>query len=528
MTPDQTRTHDAEGPHGGHSSVTTYLRIFRRRFPVFLITVLAVLGAAIAATVREDNLYQSSAQVLLREQELAEALGETSGFQDPERMVETQAEIARLPRVANRALRLTDRSERARWLLGRLEVVSSDTSNVLRFRVQHEDPQLASRLADAYAQAYVDYRREIDTRAIRQARADLEPQIQRLEGEPDRADLYESLRDRDQQLATLEALQRSNASVVASGSEAHRIRPRPVLNIGVGLAVGLILGVGLAFLREATDTRIRTVENVLEQLDLPLLGAIPRFTRALQRERLVGLGAPSTPHAESYRMLRVNYDFVNLRWGARTVVVTSATQGEGKSTTVSNLALAHARSGKRVLLVDLDLRRPALDRIFDLEGKAGLVDFMLHSADFSDVVYTVDVGEETGRNGGFLQVIPSGTPLGGAYDTPGAEVLRRIRDELGETYDIMLADSPPLTTVGDALAMTGAAEGVLIVARLGVVSRPQLRAAARSLERSPASTMGVVVVGVESDDSYGYVADYGYYHPADGAATPRGSVARIG
>ena len=158
----------------------------------------------------------------------------------------------------------------------------------------------------------------------------------------------------------MQALQTPAASVVRQADGAVLTQPKTLRNVVLGLVVGLVLGLGLVFLREALETRARTAEEVSARLGgLPLLGRVPEPPRRLRRAgRLVMLEEPASVQAEAFRMLRAKLDFVTLDRDVRTIMVTSALEQEGKSTTVANLAVAFARAGKRVALVDLDLRRP--------------------------------------------------------------------------------------------------------------------------------------------------------------------------
>src|SRR5207248_1374590 len=146
-----------------------------------------------------------------------------------------------------------------------------------------------------------------------------------------------------------------------------------------------VLGIGLAFLWEALDTRVRSAEEIDERLKLPLLGRLPEPAKRLRMEnRLAMVDEPTSAGAEAFRMLRTNVDFANLERGAKTIMVTSAVEGEGKSTTAANLAVAFARSGKRVVLIDLDLRRPFVDKFFTANGHPGVTQVALGMASLEE------------------------------------------------------------------------------------------------------------------------------------------------
>ncbi len=289
--------------------------------------------------------------------------------------------------------------------------------------------------------------------------------------------------------------------------------------------LGIILGLGLAFLRETLDTRVRTAEEVSERLHLPLLARLPAPPRRLAKsDRLVMLDEPTSPDAEAVRMLRTNFDFVNLERDARVVMVTSAVPSEGKSTTAANLAIALARGGRRVTLVDLDLRRPYIARFFDLNGTAGLTQVALGRVELDDAIVSIGLSKgETGKrnhdsNGGnghaklegFLNVLTTGPIPPDAGEFVGTHAVAAIIETLREQNDFVIVDAPPLLHVGDAMALTSRVDGLLLVARLNLLRRPMLRELSRLLHTTPAQPLGFVVTGAESEIGYGYGAGYGY------------------
>ena len=206
----------------------------------------------------------------------------------------------------------------------------------------------------------------------------------------------------------------------------------------LGFVVGLGLGIGLAFLRHALDTRVRTSEEVAERLHLPLLARLPEPPRKLRaKNRLVMLDEPQSANAEPFRILRTNTEFANLEREVRTIMITGAVEQEGKSTTAANLAVSFARAGRKVILVDLDLRRPILHRFFRLENGAGLTDVVLGHATLAQALVPVPITAAKSRkaaqsrNGqeqlvGSIAVLPAGpTP-----PDPGEFVGTRALDEL--------------------------------------------------------------------------------------------------
>jgi len=497
--------------HGEATTLRDYLRVVRRRKWVILQAVVLVPLAATLWAVQQDPVYVASAEVLVTQQNIAQSLTGTdvSGGGPPERALATQARLAEGPEVARRtlaALKITDMT--VTELMIASTVTARKNTDILTFAVRLADPKRAALLASELAREYTLYRSRLDTVSLARARDEVKARIALLDREGKQGSaLYASLLDKEQQLATLEALQTSNASVVREAVNPYKISPRPQRNALLGLALGLVFGLGVAFIWEALDTRVRSTDEIGERLGLSLLARIPEPPRHLQTaNRLVMLAEPNSDAAEAYRILRTNFEFMNLEQGARTVMVTSAVGQEGKSTTIANLAVALARGGRRVILVDLDLRRPILDRFFDLEGRPGVTDVALGRAVLDSM--EADVGDNALR--GSLQVVTSGPLPNNAGEFVDSDGLARILEDLRERADIVLVDAPPLLLVGDAMALSAHVDALIVIARINTMRRPMLGELRRVLDACPAAKLGLVVTGAQLETGYGY--EYGYGH----------------
>ncbi|MCP9487168.1 MAG: Wzz/FepE/Etk N-terminal domain-containing protein [Gaiellaceae bacterium MAG52_C11] len=512
-----------------------YLNILRRRKWMVLQAVVLVPAAAIGFSLSQTRLYEATAEVLLSRQNLATQLTGTPDATlnlQADRVAQTQAGLARVPDVARRVLRKTGVRMTAAEFLESSSVSPQQNADLVEFRVTHRVPRIARQLATAYAQQFTEYRRELDTRALTRARIDVEETLAELAQAGDsRSTLYRSLLEKQQQLETLEALQSSNAFPVRDAEQSEQVQPRPVRNAILGLGLGLVLGLGLAFLWEALDTRVRSAEEIAARLGLPLLARIPQPGRRLQREnRLVML--EDTTGAEPFRMLRTNLEFARLDREIKTIIVTSAVEREGKSTTVANLAVALARAGQRVVLVDLDLRRPYLDRFFDVGGRPGVTQVALGAASLEEALAPIAVNGFDSRGGG-TSVEGYGSQNGHAASRPGSlrvlaagpippdpgefvgthrlgSILRDLRDDA----DVVLIDSPPLLRVGDAMTLSARVDALVVVARMNVVRRHMLRELNRLLETAPAAKLGFVLTGAGGGEAYGYGYGYGYGYTA--------------
>jgi tyrosine-protein kinase len=530
-----------------------YLRVVRRRKWMVVQAAVLLSLAAVAFSLHQQALYEASADVLLSAENVSSAVpGSVSGLsQDPERTTQTQAQVARVPAIVQGALDRVDApGMTVADFLANSSVSSSPTSDILTFAVTNPDSALARQLANAYAQSYSAYRQKSYGDAIERSLTDVDGRLQRLErtaaslqGSGRRARLgaltaygaqYSTLIDQQQTLESMQALQPSVASVLREADGATLTQPKTVRNGVLGLVVGLVLGLGLAFLREALETRVRTTEEVSARLGgLPLLGRLPRPPKRLRRsDKLVMLEDPASAQAEAFRMLRANLDFMTLDRDARTIIITSALEQEGKSTTVANLAVAFARAGKRVVLVDLDLRRPVLARFFDLEGP-GLTQVALGhvplEAALAGIAITdppaprrrLSLRRSGNQNGhvtrellGQLEVLPSGPIPPDPGEFVSSAALGKVMGALRERADVVLVDAPAALHVGDVVSLSSLADGILVVARPTALRRQTLAELKRllSLVRTPA--LGFVATG---EDGEGYAvgsASAAYRSPA--------------
>jgi Mrp family chromosome partitioning ATPase len=511
-------------------TLSGYLRIIRRR--KWAVIQMLLLGPLVALVVslRQTPLYESSAGVLLSLQPAANVTqnGPVTP-EDPARVVQNQAEVARALPVVRRVVRATGNafaSDAA--FLASSHVSTADGVDLLTFSVQHRNPQASVRLANEYAQQFVVYLQNFETSSVTRALAQVKRRIAAMKKDGTRGALYAALQAKRQELETLETLETPAASLVGSATTAEKVKPRVVRNVLLGIGLGLLLGLGTAFLWEALDSRVRSEDEVRELLGLALLGRIRESPKRLA-SRLAMLHAPQSAHAEAFRALRVVLDTVSRRIGAKSIMVTSAVDGEGRSSTVANLAVAQARAGRNVVLVDFDLRYPSLDRLFGLEGRPGLTDVVLGHVALEDALAEVEVGPrfgvnelgrvDAGANGsangrtgttfaGSLRVLTAGPVSPEMRELLVSPVAAELLEQLHEQADVELVDAPPLVTVGDAQALATHVDAVLVVVKFSFVRRRLLNELRRTLDIGAASPLGFVLIESEADEQEAYARFY--------------------
>lgn len=522
------------------SGLGDHLGVLRRHTLLVVAVTVMVTAAAASVTASGGERHKALAEVLLSRQDVANQI---TGLATPSpagefaRITSTQAGIASTPRVARDALALAGVSDMTPdQFLENSGVDVKPNTDILQFTVEDTSPQRAVKLVNGFARAYVDYRRLLDTSPITEARQQAQRRIKALEANGDRkSSLYSALVDKDQQLSTAEALQGANATITRAAETAGQVAPRIRRNIILGVLVGLILGVATAFLTEAFDTRVRSADEVRDGLGIPLLGVISAPSRALREANdLIMLRSPNGPSAEAFRLLRTNLSFANLERQAKTILVTSAVTEEGKSTTVSNLAVTLSRAGAQVILVDLDLRRPTVARLFHLGPHAGITDVALGAVGLDEALQDIDFEIATitdtpfaARDIGTLRVLTGGLAPPDIGEFLGGKALASILKLVRERADFVLIDSPPILGVGDALAVSGSVDAMLVIARIDKLRRTMVRQLNDLLVAAPVPKLGLIATGgSESSLGYGYRYSYGRRDPKEdqvdlGTSPPR-------
>ncbi|PWJ56058.1 capsular exopolysaccharide family [Quadrisphaera granulorum] len=456
--------------------LTDYLRVLRKRWlSIVVLTALALAGAA-AATLAATPEYQAETRLFVRAQGQGSVSDLQQGNNFVQQSVQSYADVARTDIVLGPVISELGLQTTPGRLAQQITAEAPLDTVLINITVTDPSPQQAAQIANAVG-------------------ASLITTVATLEGNGTGT-------------ATPVQLTTTQPAVVPAAPSS----PNAPLNLALGLLVGLAVGVGLAVLRETLDTTVRG-EQDLSQLGLPVLAGMPYDDEAREHP-LVVVDQPRGVRAECFRQLRTNLHFATAASGARSVVVTSSLEGEGKSTTAINLALTMAGAGIRVVLVDADLRRPMVATYLGLEGAAGLTTVLVGQASLDDVLQPW--GDFEG-----LSVLTSGGVPPNPSELLASDHMTKLLHELEQRFDVVLLDGAPLLAVTDSAVLSEVVGGALLVVGSGRARRPQVARALQALSAVEATVLGAVVTmlptkGVDAYQTYAYK-----YQPLDALKTPK-------
>ena len=501
-------------------SLRDYVATIRRhRLVIVLITVVGT-GIGLVPAMFEEPVYSSSSTIQVKAETAQSPFDEAEeSFGARSRELATAVELIRSSTM--RAL-VQERLRPGAPLFHGVSASVAGASEIIVVEVRAPTPSDAADVANAYAEAFVEQRRAsavdalvAQSEELRARARDSSQQIAAIDArladgsvEPSAA---ENLRFERTALAAqvleftgradeleVEAALRRDGTQIVSRARLHLepISPKPLRSAVIGGALGLLAGLGLAALLDIVQDRVGTPAD-LERVDasVPILASIPHHdVGAAVRDG--PLGGPAT---EAYRYLRTSVRYMVADWPTKAIVVTSATAAEGKTTTAVNLARAAAESGARVVFIDADLRRPTAHGSFALSNRVGLSEVLGGQASFAEAVQYVD---DT------LAVLTAGSPTPLAPDLLGSETFTQLIRSVSDQSDLLVIDAPPVLPVADPILVAKAAGQVILVARIGVVRRRELRETLRRLEESGVNVGGFVANDVEGWAGYGDYAAY--------------------
>jgi capsular exopolysaccharide synthesis family protein len=503
------RSADWLRPRVEQQGLQRYVNTIRERIKLIIaVTVLTTL-AAVAYLAVAPKVYEAKTELLVTpvpsDDPALSGLPIIRHSSDPTRDVETAARLIANRQVAERVRK--EVPDAPDPLLGNVTAEPVAQSNLVAVTAKAESGRIAQRVANGFAEQAIKVQTEKLHAALDKAIANLEARVDALpQGEAEAVSPGEvSLRSQLTRLQTLRGGDDPTLSIqsraAAPDTEAS---PKKKLTLIAGVLAGLILGIGGAFALQVLDPRLRREEQLRSLYGLPVLGRIPKegkgSSTALAPERL----SPST--LEAYRTLRAT--LAASRRGSKTetpaILVTSPSPSEGKTTSAINLASSLALAGNSVILIEADLRRPAIGAALGVTTKTGTGSVLLGMADLEDALV------ETNAYGRYLRLLladSSGGASGFMADQLFLPAAGHLVEDAKALADYVIVDSPPLAEVIDALPLAQQVDEVLVVVRLGRTQLTKLQNLGELLARSDIEPVGFAVVGVpDTGDGYYYAS----------------------
>jgi tyrosine-protein kinase len=445
-----------------------YLDILRRRWLAVVIITLTTLALASAVTLALPKKYTATTRLFIAVAgDSVTDLAQGSNF--AEKQMSSYAEVATSPRVLAPVIQQLGLQTTPKKLAESVEATVPVDTVILEIAVTDPNPTRAAQIANAVGQG------------LAEATAELSPKRDGTE--------------------TVKANIIADAQVPDKASS-----PKILQNLGIGLIVGLLVGLGVAVLRHVLDTKVRNENDVRALTDSPILGVVA-YDQEVSSHPVILRDQPLAAPSEAVRRLRTNLQFIDIGHRSKSIVISSSIPGEGKSTIAINLAVSLADAGARVILVDADLRRPSIAEYLGIEGGVGLTTVLIGRAEVEDVV------QPFGKTS--LDLLPSGQIPPNPSELLGSVAMADLLERLSGSYDMVLLDSPPLLPVTDGVVLSNLAGGALVVVGVDRIHRPQLQQSLESLETAGAHVFGIVMNKLARREAatYGYGSGYAAYPP---------------
>lgn len=516
-----------------------YLSVLGRRWKVIAAVAVFTLVASVALSLTQPTRYRATADLLIRPDSAGDVIsdGQSVNVNEAARLLNNEVQLFESEAVEKAVEEAYD---------GPLEPgqvrasVVSDTSDVVRATLTSSNATEGAKLVNLYVATFIEVRRtqrvdellkvgvEIQTKIddlqarITTTRAPLDEIDRRLANDPGDPGLTAQRESLTQSLAatltplesrraffqsqleeldlTTEVISSSGAVNIRSATAEGAVSPTPTRDAAIALVLGLVLGVGIAFLVDTLDERIRGSAD-LERISggLPTLALVPESPRS-DPGFVATRDDSHSVQAEAFRGLRTALKFAAIDRPFRVVQITSPTAGEGKTTTVANLAVAIAQAGDRVAVVCCDLRRPRLHERMQASLTPGLTDVLLGDVDLTAAVQRTPFG---------VYVVPAGSPPPNPSELLSTEKAAAVIRSLAQEVDIVILDCPPVLPVTDALVVSRLADATVVVADSRSTERRAIRRTLQQLQQVGAPVVGIVLNGLPEGGEYGYGYGYG-------------------
>ena len=442
----------------------TYLRILRERWKLVTIVLTVGVLAAVGVTLATPTVYQATAQVFVAPNISSDPLAQSQAGYFVQTQIATYADIVDSPDLLHAVRRELNLDISDADLAAKITADAPPQRSIVNISATDASPDAAAAIANSAAAAFVTLVQDATTPS-----GSSKPTVRLKVTGP-------------------------------ASAPSSPVEPKPLLNVSLGVLLGLLAGVALAVARDVLDNRIKDATILGKLADAPVMGTVVEDPKTSRHPIATRAGTRSI-RAENYRQLRANLQFANVDQHPRVIAVTSSVPSEGKTTVAINLASTLAEAGFTVCLVDADLRRPSVAKTLGLLSPVGLTSVLIHQIELSDAIQ---------HAGSSLYVLTSGPTPPNPSEVLASSFVRGVIRSLLDRVDYVVLDTAPLLPVSDGAEVAALADGALLVARYGETTDAQIKRAAQNVRRVDAKLVGVVLNRVpirRSRSEYGY----GYY-----------------
>jgi capsular exopolysaccharide synthesis family protein len=507
-------------------SLEQTLGILRRRAGWILLCLALGAGAAYGSAKHQTKRYAATSSLVFNNnQEIQQLAGlPTTSSNTQQTQQSTNLKLLQIGDMAEKTAKLLGHGLTEAQVSASVSVSGQGESNIVEVSATETSPVLAADIANTYSRQFVKEQQNANHNYYSSALALVDKQLAALSTRQRDGIAGLELENRAQSLGVLAELRSGNVQIARLAKvPTSPSSPRPSRNTALGAVLGLLLGLALAFLLERLDRRIREPKDLEAVYDLPLLGVVPESS-ALSRSARGGKKARSAlppNEAESFHLIRAHLRYFNVDRELRTLLIVSATPGDGKTMIARHLAEAAARMGSRALLLEADLRRPTLAQQLEVQSGPGLTDVLIGALSLSEAIQLIDLDAQSGEHARerTLDVLVAGAAL---PPNPGelveSHAMETLLEHAKSEYDLVVIDTPPLAAVSDAFPLLRKVDGVIVVGRVGRNRRDAAERLHETLSGAGAPLLGVIANGFKARGSASYAYAYDYAAPGPGPA----------
>jgi tyrosine-protein kinase len=517
-------------PRDADLSLQRTLLVLRRRWHWIVLCLVLATAIAFALSKAQTKKYTATASLLFNPtSQASELAGLGSPASEPtQSSQDTNVLLLQLDGVAGLTARKIGHGLTPRAVAGSLSISPQGDTTVVNVSSTTTSPELSADIANTYSTIFVNQQENANHATYVSEYNTVERTLAKLSPSARQGAVGISLQSRAATLNLLIGLPAGAVQLVSTASPPRSASsPKTKTNTLLGAIFGLLLGLGVVFLLERVDQRIREPKDLEDIYGLPLLGVVPESSALARSGRDHALATTGLPprEAEIFHLIRAHLRYFEVDRDLRTLLVSSAASGDGKTTVSRSLAMAAAQMGARVLLLEGDLRRPTIAEPLGLAPGPGLADVLIGAASLSEATQLVDtdpMARELSRGRPLSVLVAGATPPPNPGELLESHAMERVLEQSRVAYDLVIVDTAPLTVVSDSFPLLRKVDGVIIVGRVGRERRDVAQRLRQTLASGGGPLLGVIANGVKArrNAPYGYAYTYDYATGEGEVVTP--------